>query len=1088
MTQIHEGEVVPPLAVNVMPRFDLSRDRHVLEMRAGATIAEIVDRAMPDLPAAQRGFVRVTINGEVVPQPLWAHVRPKPNAVVVVRAVPGQGNTLRMVLMVVVLIAAIALGQYWIGPALAGTMGITASGWAAVGTAVVMAAGSLLVNALVPMETNKGGADKQRYSISGAQNSLAPNAPVPLVLGTMRFAPPYAALPYTEDAAPVTVTLEEDPLAWLRQNAQPGDDQYFYGVYVAGVGHHQISDIRIGDTPIEQYKGVEVEVREGLPDDPPLTLITQQVVEESMTVQLSKDDGPVRRVSGGDASELSVSIRFGGLVGVTNKGKKEPVTVSIRIRCRLAGTATWTDVTTLNTTRSTSKEFRVGHRWSVPVRGRYEVEIERLTPDYDDIDQIQATCHLVALRTFRPEYPINMTQPLALIAVRILASRQLQGMIDNITALVSPVIPDWDAATQTWISRPTRNPASLARYLLQGPQLAYPRPDEQIDLEYIQYWHERNAAKGLYYDSVVTEEIKLRDQLLEVCAAGRARPIDRGDKWTVVIDEPVEIISNVISPRNAREMGWNPVYVRYPDAIRAPFFDRSNDFKRAERVVPWIGFEGTPDVVEEWQMPGITDADALWRAVRRRMHELMLRPFPYTATQDTEHLAVGPGERVLFTHDQLAEEAVAARIAAVHDAQWLDLDAPVVMSDGETYRVRIRDAEGGTRVADVVTAPGETRTIKLAGALSPAPEEGDLVIFGRYGEESVDCIVKHIEPDDQGRSARLTLLAHAPELDALTAAETPPLWDGRAGGTVVDTREPAAPRFVDIASGYEIPDETPGTVRVTLSPGAGDPVPVASYDLRHRLAGDTLWTTVTGALSIVDIAYAAGDEIELQARAKSWNNVDGAWSAVRTYEVLPQTAPGPVIGSLIVDRLVNGMRRYTWTFVEAPGVTFDDQFGVFLRARAGSWASWEDLNALHIGPIMASPWENSEPSVDGLYTFGARAVDADGNQGPPVLIEVETQPAAPVSIAATRDGDDIDIEVTMSVATDSGYVRIYRSLASAAASTETDRSGLLTAPAGTIALWTDVGAAASGEPAYRYRARAENAASVPSLPTGEALP
>lgn len=119
-------------------------------------------------------------------------------------------------------------------------------------------------------------------------------------------------------------------------------------------------------------------------------------------------------------------------------------------------------------------------------------------------------------------------------------------MIDNITALVSPVIPDWDEATQTWIERPTRNPASLARYLLQGPQNAYPRPDERIDLDRLQDWHGRNAAKGLYYDGVVTEEMKLRDLLTEVCAAGRARPMDRGDKWSVLIDEPVELVSNVI--------------------------------------------------------------------------------------------------------------------------------------------------------------------------------------------------------------------------------------------------------------------------------------------------------------------------------------------------------------------------------------------------------------------------------------------------------------------------------------------------------------------------------------------------------------
>lgn len=124
-----------------------------------------------------------------------------------------------------------------------------------------------------------------------------------------------------------------------------------------------------------------------------------------------------------------------------------------------------------------------------------------------------------------------------------------------------------------------------------------------------------------------------------------------------------------------------------------------------------------------------------------------------------------------------------ARIAGVHDGRWLDLDTPVVMEDGESYRLRIRANDGTLRIADVETRPGESRTIVLKQPLTPAPEDGNLVLFDKYGEESVDCIVSRVEPGDDW-SARITMLRHAPEIDALVAAETPPVWDGRAGGTV----------------------------------------------------------------------------------------------------------------------------------------------------------------------------------------------------------------------------------------------------------------------------------------------------------------
>lgn len=146
-----------------------------------------------------------------------------------------------------------------------------------------------------------------------------------------------------------------------------------------------------------------------------------------------------------------------------------------------------------------------------------------------------------------------------------------------------------------------------------------------------------------------------------------------------------------------------------------------------------------------------------------------------------------------------------------------------------------------------------------------------------------------------------------------------------------------------IASGYEIPDEAAGTLRLTLGSGAADPVPVRDYDLRHRLVGASVWTDVLATPAILDLLYATGDEIELQPRATSWGGVTGPWGDLRTYTVLPQTIPGPVIASLIVDRLATGVRRYSWSFVEPPGPRAEDQVGVYLRYRAGSWASWTIL-------------------------------------------------------------------------------------------------------------------------------------------------
>ncbi|MHA7870413.1 MAG: phage tail protein, partial [Salipiger thiooxidans] len=104
-----------------------------------------------------------------------------------------------------------------------------------------------------------------RYTLSGWNNQLRPDEPVPWALGRHRYAPPFAARSYTRII---------------------GDEQYIVALFVWGYGRLKISDLRIGDTPIEHYKNVEIEHREGLAGDEPVTLYPRQVIEDGESVEL----------------------------------------------------------------------------------------------------------------------------------------------------------------------------------------------------------------------------------------------------------------------------------------------------------------------------------------------------------------------------------------------------------------------------------------------------------------------------------------------------------------------------------------------------------------------------------------------------------------------------------------------------------------------------------------------------------------------------------------------------------------------------------------------------------------------------------
>src|SRR5690606_29786433 len=104
--------------------------------------------------------------------------------------------------------------------------------------------------------------------------------------------------------------------------------------------------------------------------------------------------------------------------------------------------------------------------FQVPAPGQYDVRIRRLSPDTDST-QIFDKAYLTGLRTIRYANPVRQAGQ-ALLAMRIKATDQLNGAPDQVNAIAQLIAPDWDEVAEEWITRPTQNPASIYRHVLQG--------------------------------------------------------------------------------------------------------------------------------------------------------------------------------------------------------------------------------------------------------------------------------------------------------------------------------------------------------------------------------------------------------------------------------------------------------------------------------------------------------------------------------------------------------------------------------------------------------------------------------------------
>lgn len=241
------------------PLFDPGAGRIELTLPAGLSLAEIIDLSLPALEETERARLRVALvtpgGAQIIPRELWKRVRPRPGVQIVIRVTPGKG-AMRSVLMIAVTVAAIAMGGIW-GPALAGSLGVSTQVGVALVTAGANIVGSLLANALVPPPQPDDEKRRDRFTISGWRNRYDPDGAVPVVLGTHRYAPPFAATSYTEIV---------------------GDWQYVRAAFTFGYGGLELSDFRLGETSLAEYDEVQIEVRGGVAGDAPVTLYPRQVL------------------------------------------------------------------------------------------------------------------------------------------------------------------------------------------------------------------------------------------------------------------------------------------------------------------------------------------------------------------------------------------------------------------------------------------------------------------------------------------------------------------------------------------------------------------------------------------------------------------------------------------------------------------------------------------------------------------------------------------------------------------------------------------------------------------------------------------
>lgn len=983
-----------------------SIQRVVFEADIRRSLLEIICEVQPN-PRLRRK-VKVSVNGEVIDKEHWAYYYPAPGSLVNIRVVP-QGFIVPIIIGIASIIA-----QAGIAYAIPGTLGIILGTLAALAISVV---GFLIMGALIkPPSTENSKQDEieetpTRY-LSGARNRLVPYGVVPVICGRIRMTPPLAAGYYTEltSVTQVGIYRQLSP-TWTKTiktvSNQPvpatsflqtwsgewtGEEQWLRMMVCWGCGPNEITDMRIAQTELSYYQGLTVEHRAGYLEDPLVNLFSRSIYEEALGIEVTFAGSPYDRETGDDADEFSLDIGFQGLYKINKEyGGKENVTVNFAIYYRRhSETGSFTLAGYLNVNAARMGEIRRGFSFVLPERGKYTVRVQRTTTNSSDTSIVDKS-YWTALRTITYEYPVKEVG-VTLTAIKIKASDQLQGAVDELNGIAHSIRRDWDKNSQQWVLRRTRNPASHILYILTDPEVNQRAVDDsRVNLENLQEFHEWCELNKFYCNFVFDSSVSVEAALELVANTGRATMGMPDNKFGVVIDKPRDLIAQHFGPRNSWNFRASQMFVEEIHGFRVDFPDEENNFEQTPVTIYADGFhEGNATKFEELRLDGVTNYEHVYKLARYFMAVAEYQREIISFDSDFEYLTCQRGERIKFSHDVMLIGLGTGRVKAtdrnnVGYVTHVVLDELITMEYGTSYNIRFRLKDGESLLANVVNPtvsgsdPIQLDYLEFQTPINPGtdnpPEVGDLWFFGEAGVETEDLLILSIQPNSD-LTATLTCTIYSENV--YTAADGPIVPYVPKITIPIEWNVPViAGIYSDGSVLYWAQGGWQSRILVTFTypPMMPGKYVAIQGEIRRYGEDEGSWIRKEAPLTEGEISFTQvedGCQYEMRFRYVKSMGYAEQWTDPVTHTVEGKTAPPDDVTGFQAYQ-DHGLIILKWT--EVPDKDLKEYEIKYCAAGSATWASAPVLTTATKGTNMTT-----KAIPQGVYDFFIKAVDLSGNE------------------------------------------------------------------------------------------------------------
>lgn len=474
------------------------------------------------------------------------------------------------------------------------------------------------------------------------------------------------------------------------------------------------------------------------------------------------------------------------------------------------------------------------YEWAVP-HGEYKVRIRRTSKDSTSVS-IQNEIQWSVSRAITDVPAFNTPIPICVSELRIKASEQLSGYVDDFNALCHSIFPVYNPETKGWdrdeegeyVKDETQNPADILRYLFTSEHaLLAPYSEAKIDDSALAEFAQWCLDNDYHFDFVCDSEASAWTRWTSVASAGRgAVTTDNDGLFGVTCDNDRKTVVQMFTPRNSWSFNIEREFYKLPHALRVTWYDEDDDYQEKEGFVYADGYDKSNAVdIVEWNVTGKTRWADVYKMGRYYLASTKLRPITVTLSTDWEWLMCRRGDVVGVSHDVLMNTFGTARVVSliysgvdgerVYVSKEDDiptdgslpigvrLDDTVVFSEYQDFGIAIRNTNGNVLTYQVEYTYGEeTEDMIFVNPITvqQMPYIGALASVSIFGQETSKYLVASISVTNDN-SAELTLVPWAMPEIILSESGVIPDWEPPIYlPTIGGTRSLPAPSIRDIRS------------------------------------------------------------------------------------------------------------------------------------------------------------------------------------------------------------------------------------------------------------------------------------------------